>query len=285
MNRFVVITGASTGIGEATALRLAGAGFTVFAGVRRAVDAESLGSRGNGRIRTLVLDVTDSATIAAAVAEVEAVVGETGLYGLFNNAGISGGVPLEFSTDEEWRQMLDVNVVGLVAVTRAFLPLVRKARGRILFTGSIAGRTPVPFTATYAASKAAVSALADCLRVELRPWRIQVSLLEPGSIATEIWRKGLEEFDARQSALPAEAHRLYGDVIPRLKEMTEKVAAAGIPADRVAEVVESALTARRARTRYIVGRDAKAQAVIRRLPDRARDSLIARYIGLPDPED
>jgi NAD(P)-dependent dehydrogenase (short-subunit alcohol dehydrogenase family) len=264
---------------------LAGAGFVVHAGVRRAADGEKLAAAATGDLRPLVLDVTDPTTIAAAVKGVEAAVGDAGLYALFNNAGVSGGVPLEFSTDEEWRQMLGVNVVGQVAMTRAFLPLLRAARGRIVFTGSIGGRTPVPFTAAYSASKAAISAIVDCLRIELRPWGMQAVLLEPGSIATEIWRKGLEEFDERQRGLPAEAEALYGAVIPKLRTITEKVAAAGIAPDRVAEVVESALTARRPRTRYIVGSDARAQAAIRRLPDRARDGLIARYIGLPDPED
>ena len=278
--RAIVVTGASTGIGRATALRLDSAGFRVFAGVRREQDADSLRSERPG-ITPLLLDVTDTASISAAAATVDAAVGSSGLHGLVNNAGISGGAPVEFTTMAELRRILDVNVVGLVAATQAFLPLLRRARGRVVLIGSIGGRFAVPFLGAYSMSKAAVSALSDSLRGELRPWGIQVALIEPGSIKTPIWDKGLSGLDAQMAAWPKQAMELYGDVIPRMRRITEQTASRAIPPDRVARAVEHALTSSRARTRYVVGTDAKAQAMIRRLPDRVRDAMVAKMIGTP----
>jgi NAD(P)-dependent dehydrogenase (short-subunit alcohol dehydrogenase family) len=276
----VVVTGASTGIGRAIALRLAGAGMRVFAGVRRQEDAESL--RGESpQITPLLLDVTDAASLQAAVSTVEEQVGSAGLSGLVNNAGISGGSPTEFMELDELRRMLEVNVVGIVATTQAFLPLIRKGRGRIVCIGSIGGRLAVPFLAAYSMTKAAVSALCDSLRGELRPWGIHVALVEPGSIRTPIWEKGLRELDQRMGQWPAAALDLYGDAIPRMRAITEKTASRAIAPDAVAKVVERALTASRPRTRYVVGADAKMQALVRRVPDRARDAMIARTIGVP----
>ena len=276
----VVVTGASTGIGRAIALRLAGAGMRVFAGVRRQEDAESL--RGESpQITPLLLDVTDAASLQAAVSTVEEQVGSAGLSGLVNNAGISGGSPTEFMELDELRRMLEVNVVGIVATTQAFLPLIRKGRGRIVCIGSIGGRLAVPFLAAYSMTKAAVSALCDSLRGELRPWGIHVALVEPGSIRTPIWEKGLRELDQRIGQWPAAALDLYGDAIPRMRAITEKTASRAIAPDAVAKVVERALTASRPRTRYVVGADAKMQALVRRVPDRARDAMIARTIGVP----
>jgi NAD(P)-dependent dehydrogenase (short-subunit alcohol dehydrogenase family) len=276
----VVVTGASTGIGRAIALRLAGAGMRVFAGVRKPEDAESLRGE-SSQITPLLLDVTDAASLQAAVRTVEEHVGAAGIGGLVNNAGISGGSPTEFMSLDELRRMLEVNVVGIVATTQAFLPLIRMGRGRIVCIGSIGGRLAVPFLGAYSMTKAAVSALCDSLRGELRPWGIHVALVEPGSIRTPIWEKGLRELDQRMGQWPAAALDLYGDAIPRMRAITEKTASRAIAPDAVAKVVEHALTASRPRTRYVVGADAKMQALVRRVPDRARDAMIARTIGMP----
>ncbi|HZS13768.1 MAG TPA: SDR family NAD(P)-dependent oxidoreductase [Candidatus Dormibacteraeota bacterium] len=277
----VVVTGASTGIGRSTALRLARSGSTVFAGVRRQQDADAL-RRESPQITPLILDVTDPEQLAGAAREVSEAVGDRGLAGLVNNAGISGGAPTEFVPLDELRGMLEVNVVGVVATTQAFLPLLRQSgRGRIVCIGSIGGRMAVPFLAAYSMSKAAVSALCDSLRGELRPWGIDVALVEPGAIRTPIWDKGLRGVDESIGRWPAQAMELYGETIPKLRRMTEKTAAAAIEPERVARVVEHALTARRPRTRYLVGADARMQAAVRRVPDRARDAMIARTIGLP----
>jgi NAD(P)-dependent dehydrogenase (short-subunit alcohol dehydrogenase family) len=274
----VVVTGASTGIGRATALRLDGAGMHVFAGVRREQDADAL-RRESPRITPLLVDVTDAEKLAEAVRTVAAQVGDRGLHGLVNNAGISGGAPAEFQPLDELRRMLEVNVVGMVATTQAFLPLIRQGHGRIVCIGSIGGRFASPFLSAYSMSKAAVSALCDSMRSELRPWGIHVALVEPGSIKTPIWEKGLQELDAQMEKWPAAALELYGDVIPRVRRISERTAARAIPPDRVAKVVEHALTAARPHTRYLVGADARAQALIRRVPDRARDAMVARMIG------
>jgi NAD(P)-dependent dehydrogenase (short-subunit alcohol dehydrogenase family) len=276
----VLVTGASTGIGRAIALRLDGAGMRVFAGVRREQDAAALRSERPG-ITPLLLDVTDVSALQAAVRAVEAEVDDAGLAGLVNNAGISGGAPVEFMPLDEMRRILEVNVMGVVATTQAFMPLVRRARGRIVCIGSIGGRFAVPFLSAYSMSKSAVSALCDTLRGELRPWGIQVSLVEPGSIKTPIWDKGLNELDEKMGLWPAAAMELYGDVIPRMRRVTEQTASRAIPPDRVARVVEHALTASRPRTRYVVGSDAHVQAMIRRMPDRMRDAMVARMIGTP----
>ncbi|HXA28995.1 MAG TPA: SDR family oxidoreductase [Candidatus Angelobacter sp.] len=277
----VVVTGASTGIGRATALRLARNGFHVFAGVRKPADGESLRAEAPGGITPLQLDVTDAEQLAAAVRSVEQQVGAQGLQGLVNNAGISGGAPTEFLPLAELRGMIEVNVVGVVAATQAFLPLLRKGNGRVVCIGSIGGRFAVPFLAAYSMTKAAVSALCDSLRGELRPWGIHVALVEPGAISTPIWEKGLRDVDEAQEKWPSAAMALYGDAIPRMRRITERTASHAIPAEKVAKVVEHALTARRPRTRYIVGADAHVQAIVRRIPDRVRDAMIARTIGLP----
>jgi NAD(P)-dependent dehydrogenase (short-subunit alcohol dehydrogenase family) len=277
----VLISGASTGIGEATALRLAGSGYTVYAGVRKESDGNALAAKSNANLRPVLLDVTDAASIDAALEMVSGEVGERGLVGLVNNAGISGGAPLEFADLADVRRMFEVNVFGLLALTQAFMPLIRRGHGRVVCTGSIGGRIGAPFVGSYGASKAAVSSLCDSLRVEVRPWGIQVVLVEPGSIATPIWEKGLTAFDAKVAEMPPEMTRLYGGVIETLRKRTMETAARGIPPARVADVVHRALTANRPRTRYLVGRDARVQAAVRRLPDRARDALISRLLSIP----
>jgi NAD(P)-dependent dehydrogenase (short-subunit alcohol dehydrogenase family) len=279
----VVVTGASTGIGRATALRLSDAGMRVFAGVRRDEDAEAL-RRERPAITPLRLDVTDADSLQQAVSTVATALrddGTPGLAGLVNNAGVSGGAPVEFMPLDDFRRILDVNVLGLVASTQAFLPLLRPSRGRIVCIGSIGGRFAVPFLAAYSMSKSAVSAFCDSLRGELRPWGMQVALVEPGSIKTPIWDKGMSQLDADIQRWPAAANELYGEVIPRMRKVTEQTSARAIPPERVAQAVEHALTAGRPRTRYLVGADARAQAMIRRMPDRMRDAMVARMIGTP----
>lgn len=280
----VLVTGASTGIGEAVATRLDARGLRVVAGVRREQDAQAVRERGSGRIVPVLLDVTDPGSIAAAVATLAEVTAGAGLAGLVNNAGISGGEPLEYASLDGFRQTLEVNLVGAVAVTQALLPMIRRGGGRLVFIGSIGGRTPAPFTAAYAASKAGLAAVCDCLRGELRPWRIEVSLIEPGAVSTPIWDKAMSDSMARVAHLPADALALYGRAIEAVGRVAGRAAAGAIPPERVAEVVEHALTARRPRTRYVVGTEARIQAVVRRLPDRLRDRLVAAYMGLPGPE-
>jgi NAD(P)-dependent dehydrogenase (short-subunit alcohol dehydrogenase family) len=271
--RRVLITGASSGIGEASALRLARAGWRVLAGVRAAADGDRLRAAAGERLEPVTIDVTEPATIAAVADQL----GDAPLDGLVNNAGTALAMPLEFLPLDQLRGQLEVNLVGHVAVTQALLPNLRAARGRIVNVGSIAGRSALPFLGAYAASKHALEAFTDSLRVELRPFGITVTVIEPGTIATPIWRKGGERFQELAAELP-ELTRLYGE---RMAAFREAAAAAGQraePADEVAIVVERALTAGRPKARYVVGRDARRRALIERLPIGLRDRVYERVL-------
>ncbi|MFO7571693.1 MAG: SDR family oxidoreductase [Gaiellaceae bacterium] len=267
--RSVVVTGASSGIGEACAVSLARAGWRVYGGVRDDEAAERL--RGHG-IEPLELDVTDSEQIAAAAS----VVGPE-LDGLVDNAGIAIAAPLELVPLDELRHQLDVNVVGQVAVTQAFLPALRAARGRVVLMGSIGGRSALPFLGPYAASKHALAAIADSLRVELSPWDIGVSIVEPASIRSEIWSKGATRAEELGREVPPELAELYASRVARFREVALSRGPGGDP-DAVAKAVEHALTSRRPRARYLVGRDAHLRAWIERLPTRLRDRILAKAL-------
>lgn len=275
----VVVTGASTGIGRACALHLDRLGWRVFAGVRREVDGRDLQEHATGPLTPLLFDVTDVGQVTAAAAEVRTAVGEAGLDGLVNNAGIVVPGPLEFLPLEEFRRQLEVNVTGQVAVTQAFLSLIRAAQGRIVNIGSSNGYLSIPLLAPYCVSKFAMEAISDALRMELRPWGIHVALVEPGSIDTPIWERTQRFGEDLRARMPAEAETLYGAAVDALEKGAQKSAAAAIPPEAVARAVGHALTARRPRTRYPVGKDAKAvKLLVRVLPDRARDWVVLRVM-------
>lgn len=279
----VVVTGASTGIGRACAVHLAARGFHVLAGVRQDEDGERLreAAGANGRLVPLRLDVTDGASVREAGTVVTERTGERGLAGLVNNAGIALGGPLEYLPLDDVRRQIEVNYIGQVAVTQAMLGQLRRARGRIVNMGSIGGRTPPPFAAPYTASKAALRATSESLRRELRPWGIWVATVQPGAIATPMWEKGTADAEDIRKRLPDAADELYGDVLGNIGATTEKLAASGMPPGRVARVVEHALTARRPRRDYIVGRDAKMQLMLDRVvPTRVFDGLVRRFMGI-----
>lgn len=274
----VVVTGASSGIGRACALRLARRGFDVFAGVRSAADADALAAEGLACLTPVTIDVTDAATIAAAARDVSERGGGR-LAGLVNNAGIAVAGPLEFIPIDDVRSQLEVNVTGQLAVTQAFMPLLRAARGRIVFMSSIGGRIALPMVGPYAASKHALEGLADSLRRELRPWGIEVVLLEPGTVATPIWAKGADNATRMIEGLPPGARELYGDVVDAMRTDVAARGDAGVAPDVVARRVERALVARRPRTRYLVG-DARVRArIAQAVPDRVFDALVARQLG------
>jgi NAD(P)-dependent dehydrogenase (short-subunit alcohol dehydrogenase family) len=272
----IVITGASTGIGRACALRLDRLGYRVYAGVRKAEDAACLQELASERLLPIMLDVTDPGSIAAARDEVAARIGQSGLDGLVNNAGIAVGGPLEFTPIAEMRRQLEVNVVGMLAVTQAFLPLLRQARGRIVNISSVAGYFATPFMGPYDASKHAVEGMSDALRLELQPWGMRVVLVEPGEIATPIWAKSLATAEDTLRTLPPQATQLYGTMIDYMFAYVKAIQ--GIPADEVAKVVAKALTARAPHARYRVGRDAHVGRILSRLPDGLRDRLILRRL-------
>ena len=278
----VVITGTSSGIGEACALYLDELGYRVFAGVRRPEDGATVKSRASARLTPLLLDVTDAVSIHQAAETVRAAVGLAGLAGLVNNAGIGVGGPLEVVPPADLRKLFEVNVIGQVAVTQAFLPLLRQGRGRIVNMGSIAGRVATPFLGPYSASKFALEALTDAMRMELQPWGIHVSIVEPGAIESRIWDKARQSADEMEAAADPEAKARYGEAVARVREAMAQAAQRAIPARVVAEAVAHALRAARPKTRYLVGLDAKLRAVLAAwLPDRVQDWLLAKALKLP----
>jgi NAD(P)-dependent dehydrogenase (short-subunit alcohol dehydrogenase family) len=278
--RSALITGASTGIGRATALRLDAAGWQVFAGVRKTEDADSLRAEASERLTPLRLDVTDAEQISIAADAVDEKVGSKGLDGLVNNAGIAVPGPLETLPIDDFRRQIEINLTGQLAVTQTLLPAVRAARGRIVFTSSIGGRMAFPMFGAYHASKFGLEALGDVFRQELRPWGIKVVVVEPGSIATPLWDRGDAEVDALAERAGEGHADLYGEAIDTYRHLARKTGARGIAPEKVAARIEHALTTRRPRTRYLVGADAKGQALtVRFLPDRLRDWVIARVAG------
>ncbi len=275
-----LITGASTGIGRATALRLAASGWTVLAGVRDPAAGERLEQESaQGRVIALTLDVTDSTQIAQAVERVREQTASGGLDGLVNNAGIGISGPLELISDEDLRRQFDVNLFGQVAVTRAMLPALRAAGGRIVLVSSIGGRVTMAFSAPYAASKHALEAVGDALRVELRNSNVKVALVEPGSVATPIWDKSRAE--AESVTVPPELQQQYGHVQAAMDKAMQSTARRGVPPEEVAATIERALTSGRPRARYVVGRDARAMLAAKRLlPDLIFDRFARRALGV-----
>jgi NAD(P)-dependent dehydrogenase (short-subunit alcohol dehydrogenase family) len=270
----VLVTGASSGIGEATALHLEELGFDAVAAVRKAEDAERLAVSG---LRTVLLDVTDGGQIAAARDEL----GGGPLAGLVNNAGIAVAAPLEFLPLDQLRRQLEINLIGQLAVTQAFLPALRAGRGRIVNVSSIGGRVALPLVGAYNASKFALEAISDSLRREIRSQGVDVIVIEPGGVKTPIWRKGDELASELTKDMPPDAERLYGRLIESLRRQTTKIATeTGIEPREVAETIGRALTAQRPRARYLVGRDAKMRGPTAKvLPDRVMDRLIGRAMG------
>jgi NAD(P)-dependent dehydrogenase (short-subunit alcohol dehydrogenase family) len=290
-----LITGASTGIGRATALRLAASGWTVLAGVRdetagerlladfAAAGSDEVSPRAHGRVVPLALDVTDDAQIAAAAEVVREQTGAGpsagGLDALVNNAGIGVGGPLELVSPEDLRMQFEVNVFGQVAVTRALLPALRTARGRIVLVSSIGGRVAVPFNGPYAASKHAIEALGDALRGELHSSNVDVCLVEPGSVKTPIWGKARDTADGLE--IPPELQEEYGRVPAAFAKVLTDTERRGVAPEQVAATIERALTARRPRARYLVGRDARGMVLAHALlPSGAFDRVLRRVLGV-----
>jgi NAD(P)-dependent dehydrogenase (short-subunit alcohol dehydrogenase family) len=274
---FALVTGASTGIGRATADLLAERGFAVLGSVRTDADAAALSSENH--ITPVRFDVTSEDEIRRGASEVADLVGSQGLGGLVNNAGVAVSGPLEFVSIAEIRRQLEVNLVGAIAVTQAFLPLVRRARGRLVNVSSISGRVAVPLLGPYAMSKWALEAASDALRRELSPFGIHVSVVEPGAIKTPIWKKGTDTAEERTAKMPPGVKELYGERMEWLQERAREMGETAAPAEAVARAIHHALTAARPRTRYLVGRDAKLLARLAwLLPDRTLDALLARRI-------
>lgn len=275
-NQTVVLTGASTGIGKATALHLDQLGFRVFAGVRKEADGEGLKRESKGTLTPLLLDVTDASSISRAV---EAVATQTDgqLYGLINNAGIGLGGPLELVPMTKTRKLMEVNVIGLLATTQAFVPLLRKARGRIVNIGSLAGLVAMPGASAYAASKFAVQAITDSLRLELKPFGIRVTIVDPGAVESALWEKGRSQKQDILDAASPELLQLYAPLIEVGKRLGENPRDI-MPASHVVKEVMHALTSSSPKPRYLVGAGTKKAAKLARMPAWLRDLLINKFL-------
>ncbi|MFG2915129.1 SDR family oxidoreductase [Kitasatospora sp. NPDC048298] len=273
--RAVLITGASSGLGEACALHLSRVGFHTVAGVRRPEDGERLRAAAAGRLTPVIIDVTGEKSVQAAVHEVAELTGEAGLWGLVNNAGIAVTAPLECLPAELMRRQLDINVIGQLQVIQGFLPLLRVGAGRIVNVSSGLGNVALPYLGAYAASQFAKEALSDTLRRELAPQRVPVVVIQPGAVLTPLWGKMSEEGNRTLESAPAPVQELYRQ--PFLQFMADNETSARsshTTPDDVARVVFRALVSRRPKTRYTIGRDATGSRVLARLmPDRALDRI------------
>ncbi len=280
---WVVVTGASSGLGRACVRRLFDSGFRVIATVRSVADLDSL-RREHRSVEGVLMDVADEASIADACRGIELIVGRAGLlYGLVNNAGMAVPGPIEVISSDDLREQFEVNVIGQMSVTRVLLPLlrlcaVRHGSARIVNIGSIAGRIGQPMLGAYAASKAALASLSESLRHELESMQIQVSLVEPGAARSSIWEKARHRIDAM--ICDSESRSMYGPLMDRVSDLARRAEARAIDADEVARVIERCLTDRRARLRVLVGHDAKSAALLKRwLPDRWFHSAVRRMIA------
>ncbi len=277
----VFITGASSGIGRETALLLDRDGLRVFAGVRSDEAADALGRAAVGPLEAVRIDVTHADSISAAVEAVRAGLHSEALSGLVNNAGMTVTAPLEFVDMDALRRQFEVNVFGVAAVTKAFLPLLERPGGRIVNVSSGAGKIVSPLIGPYCASKYALEAMSDALRVEVRGQGLHVSVVEPGAIDTPIHDKNETSLRQMVEALPDEGRARYGAALEKLSRTNASMAKQGIPAARVAATIAKALRVQRPKTRYPVAAEAHLLAWIGPfLGDRVRDAMFGRMVGL-----
>jgi NAD(P)-dependent dehydrogenase (short-subunit alcohol dehydrogenase family) len=273
----VLVTGAARGIGAATVRRLAGAGWNVLAGVRRPEDAEPLLAEHPGLVTPVTLDITDPDQLAALEHSLP-----RRLDAVVNNAGVVVTGPVEAVALAELRRQLDVNVVGQVAVAQATLPRLRASRGRLVFVSSVSGQIATPMFGPYNASKFALEGIVDALRLEVWPWGIRVSLVAPAQTDTDLWRNADRDADAAESSLSPEHRELYAKHIAGFRKTIPRAQRAAAPADGVAATIEEALTARRPRARYVVGRGPRVQVLISRLmPTAVMDVALRAGTGVP----
>jgi len=273
----VLVTGASRGIGKGIVEHLAARGWDVIAGVRNQQDADAVTKHDPQRVSSVILDVTSADDIAALESSLP-----DRLDAVINNAGIAVGGAMETLDSDEWRKQLEINVIGALAVTRAVLPRLRKSRGRIVFVSSVNGRLSMPLIGAYAASKFALEAASDALRMELNPWKIRVVIVEPAQTDTDMWRTADTMVEDLEAGLSAEHRGLYAKHIAGFKKMIPVSQKIAVPTEKVSAVVEQALTAKRPRARYIVGLGPKAQvALMSVMPTKLRDIALRKVSGQP----
>lgn len=274
-----LVTGASTGIGLAIVIELVRRGENVLAGIRNEQDAKKISelcSNLAGKVEPLLLDVTQEEHLVHLEQFLEKK--KIFLKGLVNNAGIVAAGPLEIIPLEKVKELFEVNVFGLLRVTQICLPSLRSTKGRIVNMSSISGLTVTPVLSPYCASKHCVEVFSDALRMELRPWEIEVSLIEPGSIATPIWEKSLYHSSAHLKSLPEKKFSLYENLLARFEKLALAISKNASPPELVVDKTMHALFAKKPKTRYLVGAGARQSLIQNWLPDRWRDSLILKYL-------
>ncbi|MGH2906327.1 MAG: SDR family oxidoreductase [Solirubrobacterales bacterium] len=276
--RSVLITGAGRGIGRAVALQLVADGWDVYAGVRNVEAADALlAAAGQSKLTPVILDVTNSEQIA----ELGDVLPEQ-LDAIVNNAGIAINAPVESIPPEELRRQFDVNVFGTIEVTQAVLPKIRAARGRIVFISSVSGRISTPWSGPYSGSKYALEGLADALRMEVKPWGISVSLVEPSATDTDMWGTMIDEFDKTTASLADEQQTLYASHTTGMRRTLKLMQKTTVPVENVVTCVQRALSAKRPRARYPVGIPSKVQlAAAAVTPTPVNDFVVSRATGVP----
>jgi NAD(P)-dependent dehydrogenase (short-subunit alcohol dehydrogenase family) len=273
----VLVTGASRGIGKSIVQHLAGRGWDVIAGVRSEPDGAGVTALNPQRISSVILDVTDAGHVAALDKSLP-----QRLDAVVNNAGIVVSGPMEAVTPDDWRKQLEINVIGQLAVTQAALPRLRASRGRVVFISSVNGRLSMSMIGAYCASKFALEAAADALRMELRPWGVGVAIVEPAQTDTDMWRTADDMVEQTEAALAPEHRALYAKHIAGMKKMIPVSQKLAVPTAKVSAVVQQALTARRPRARYVVGAGSKMQvALMTNLPTAVRDVVLRRVAGQP----
>ncbi|ANE78191.1 retinol dehydrogenase [Mycobacterium adipatum] len=273
----VLVTGAGRGIGRTIAEQLAAHGWDVIAGVRSDADGAALTAVDPQRISAVILDVTDDGDISALDDALP-----YRLDAVVNNAGIVMAGPMETLTTQQWRTQLEVNVIGQFAVTRAVLPRLRAAHGRVVFISSVNGRMSTPLIGAYAASKFALEAAADALRMELSPWRIPVVLIEPAQTDTDMWRTAGSMVDDVDAALTPAERDLYGRHVSGMRKAVPISQRLAVAPEKVSDVVRAALTAKRPRARYVVGAGPRLQiALMTNLPVRVRDRVLRAVMRQP----
>lgn len=281
--RAVVVSGSSTGIGNDTAMALAQSGFFVFAGVRKTSDFKIFENK--KQIVPVLLDVASPTSVLSAKKFIESEIEALGIriheWNLVNNAGIVVSGPIEGLTDQQWQSQFDVNVLGLLRLTREFLPLIRQTKGYIINIGSISGIVSTPFLGPYCASKFAVESISDCLRREVGEFGVKVVLVQPGPIQTPIWSKNLSEKENTVRGFSPEVRKVYGSLIQRVEKMVEMSARRAVPVSAVSGAILKILSLSKPKARWLVGApEVKLQvSLFRVLSDRLGDKLMSIGAG------
>jgi NAD(P)-dependent dehydrogenase (short-subunit alcohol dehydrogenase family) len=268
----VLITGTSSGIGKSIALHLDKSGYKVFAGVRKTADGDALKELSSGNLQPVIIDVTDEKSIMAAREFIEKEIQQYSTFTLVNNAGVAIGSPIEIQPNLLLRFEMEVNYFGVIAVIQKFLPLLREKKGRIINISSISGKSSIPFNGTYSASKFALEAIADALRLELKPWNISVSNILPGDIKTEIWEKAIADIDKRAAEWNPEAIELYGPTIDFMKDTIRQIK--GSSPEVISRQVERLIRSKKPKARVYVGKNVWFYYFLEKLPASLRDRLI-----------